>query len=322
MKFEQLLQKAPEGRLTHAIILSGPAGCGSDAAARELAAAYLFGRPEADRLKDCPDYDELCPPYYVSRSRTTGEDGVREHLNALSTQAFGGGRRVMVFLKADEMNEHCQNALLRTIEEPPADVLLLLVGEEKGLLTTVRSRCGSCTLLPLTEKETAALCEKAGYGAAAAKAAAVWSEGYRDRALLYCTEEYRAFRAQGAECLLAALFGGSPFIAETELLKAEPVPLEEGRKRESRNAALLLESWEQMLRFALREKIDSSLRISASPDEQKCTGRIASAFTIAQIQDMIEQVESCLSTLGESTMNAARLLDALLSRLCRQKAKK
>ena len=56
-------------------------------------------------------------------------------------QGFNGGKRAFVFLNAQNMSTQIQNTLLKTLEEPHSDTMLILTGNEFGLLPTIRSRC-------------------------------------------------------------------------------------------------------------------------------------------------------------------------------------
>ncbi|GAB5387219.1 MAG: DNA polymerase III subunit delta' [Alphaproteobacteria bacterium] len=83
------------------------------------------------------------------RSEIVVED-VRNVMPFLHTRATNGGWRVIVVDRADEMNRAAQNAILKTLEEPPQNVCLLLVATNPGkLLPTIRSRCRMLPLSPL-----------------------------------------------------------------------------------------------------------------------------------------------------------------------------
>lgn len=112
------------GNVMHALLIAGPDGSGRAALAREAAAAFLAGVLGPDGLSACPDYRELSAPY--------GVDDIRTMTEAMAAQSFSHGRRAFVLLDAHLMNANCQNALLKSLEEPPADTLLLLEGHEPG----------------------------------------------------------------------------------------------------------------------------------------------------------------------------------------------
>jgi DNA polymerase III subunit delta' len=82
---------------------------------------------------------------------------VRSLLHTAALRPYPAARKVFVVFAADSMNEQAQNALLKGLEEPPADGFLLLITEdESGLLPTIRSRCQRVRMMPLSPEEIAA----------------------------------------------------------------------------------------------------------------------------------------------------------------------
>ena len=81
-------------------------------------------------------------------------DDVRRLKGFLALSAEEGGRRVVIVDAADEMNINAANALLKSLEEPPARTIFLLVAHAPGrLLPTIRSRCRLLSLMPLTGED-------------------------------------------------------------------------------------------------------------------------------------------------------------------------
>lgn len=154
------------GRAHHAYLFAGPDGVGKELAAQALAARLLCeaaAAAEADACSACPAC-RLCaagnhPDLHVidrglhryhpdPRVRRTkglflGVDVVRHFLIGPSnTTPARGIARVFVVRDAERMNEEAQNALLKTLEEPPGRARLLLVtASAMRLLPTIRSRC-------------------------------------------------------------------------------------------------------------------------------------------------------------------------------------
>jgi DNA polymerase III subunit delta' len=132
---------------SHAYLFSGPPGAGKAAAARVFAAELLATEasdPEDARRRALaippshPDLEWVSPPgiqHLVDEIRS-------RVISAVAYRPFEGGHRVFVVEAAEAMAEESQNALLKTLEDPPAYAhLLLLTSEPAGLLETVRSRC-------------------------------------------------------------------------------------------------------------------------------------------------------------------------------------
>ncbi len=140
------------GRLPHAVLLHGPVGVGKERFASALAAA-LFCTGRGDTLQACgacaecalsragshPDLHWLRP---LEKKKSISVDQVREASAELAMTSLRRGYRVAVIAPAQTMTTSAQNALLKTLEEPAARTLLLLVTPRpSGLLATLRSRC-------------------------------------------------------------------------------------------------------------------------------------------------------------------------------------
>ena len=146
---------ALRGGPAHAYSFVGPTGSGKAAAARAFAAeipAIGAGDPDDARRRALadpsphPDLTRLVPP----GNQHLVEDVRREVIGAVAYRPFEGGRRVFVIAAADAMAEESQNALLKTLEEPPGYAhLILITAEPAGLLETVRSRLTAVGFQPL-----------------------------------------------------------------------------------------------------------------------------------------------------------------------------
>ncbi len=144
----------------HAWLFYGQAGTGKLAFARHLAQALLCEQPQADhqpcgQCTAChlvaqhshPDLHELTPEQpegeEVARKLLQIKvDAVRAVLDFVHLSAHRGGRRVVLVHPAESLNLQAANALLKVLEEPPPQVVFLLVAHQKdALLPTIKSRC-------------------------------------------------------------------------------------------------------------------------------------------------------------------------------------
>ncbi len=165
------------GPTPHAVLLVGPPAVGKTTLAEDLAAALLCDAPDlADRpcraCRGCrlvaggnhPDLHRLAPEgpggqVVIGDAREArAARGVRDLVRDLALLPIEGGARVAIVEGAAQMNEDAQNALLKTLEEPPAGVTIVLcVDREELLLPTVRSRCARVRLGPAGPREIEAL---------------------------------------------------------------------------------------------------------------------------------------------------------------------
>ena len=168
-----LLAAHQSGRLHHAWLLTGPRGIGKATLAWRFARfllagqeAGLFGGPPQGLSveKDAPGrglIDARSHPDLFHLRRTLHPDNgrIRSEIAVEDVRGLGafmhmtpamGSNRVAIVDAADEMNRNAANAVLKILEEPPPNAVLLLVAHAPGrLLPTIRSRCRRLALQPL-----------------------------------------------------------------------------------------------------------------------------------------------------------------------------
>lgn len=151
-------------RLAHAYLLHGPSGVGKFVFARALAAATLAAHDVAKRddvgaLDDHPDFFALDDETLA----TLSIDAVRELIAVAGRKPVRARGRVFIVRDAERLSEEAQNAVLKTLEEPPDHCLMLLAtAEPERLLPTIRSRSQSVRLAALEPEETTRVLERAG----------------------------------------------------------------------------------------------------------------------------------------------------------------
>ena len=171
-----LTQALGTGRLPHALMLQGLPGLGKTALAEWLARLALCDRPQAApcgscvscRLHAAGTHPDLARVGLVEERKQVAVDDVRELTARLSLKSLRGGRKVGIVDPADAMNASGANALLKTLEEPPPDTLLILtVARPDRLPATVASRCQRLAIaVPAQGVALAWLAAQAGAGGA------------------------------------------------------------------------------------------------------------------------------------------------------------
>jgi len=156
-------------RVPHAVLLAGPVGVGKRAAARWMARTTL-----GMKTSPLPEYGEALPEHPDLRwirpaedKESIGIEQIRELVGDLSLTSYEGGGKVAVIEPANAMTVNAANSLLKTLEEPPGDALLVLVVDRVGKLpATIFSRCQRIDIAPPAEEVSLAWLDRLQPGAA------------------------------------------------------------------------------------------------------------------------------------------------------------
>ncbi len=156
---ERWRQQERDGRAPHALLLLGAPGVGKRAAATWLAARRLAGSeaPLPGFPARPPEHPDLHWLTRLDDKHTIVIEQVRELVADLGLTSHGGRGKVAVIEPAQLLTRSAANSLLKTLEEPPGDVLLILVADRLGHLPpTILSRCQRATLaVPATAEALA-----------------------------------------------------------------------------------------------------------------------------------------------------------------------
>ncbi|HEX7245349.1 MAG TPA: AAA family ATPase [Solirubrobacterales bacterium] len=268
---------------SHAYLFRGPRGSGKGLTARAFAAELLaVGAADAEDAKrramldpsPHPDLVWLRPPGAQHMVEEVREKVIR----AASYRPFEAEKRVFVIEAAEQMRDESQNALLKTLEEPPDFVhLILLTSEPAQLLETIVSRCQPIDFAPLPSEAVEA--QLAGLGSPDEIAtAARLSAGDPARARFLLSDSGRALRAAAldwvravgpasADALARRVSGesGPTALSETTVPWMALLKAAEGRGEEAEDAA----------RKALEEEAEAGVKRSSKDiaDEAKRAGR-------------------------------------------------
>ena len=173
------------GRLPHALLLSGPQGIGKFIFAKDIARALLCESPASNgwACGTCgacrwyeegnhPDFRLITPESEMSPEELIGKKALSHAIKIEQIRELGafvglsshrGGLRVIIIHPAEAMNAAAANALLKSLEEPPSGVVFILVsGQTKSLLPTIRSRCQIITLNSPSQPQALAWLEAQG----------------------------------------------------------------------------------------------------------------------------------------------------------------
>lgn len=172
-----LSQTAQAGRLGHAWLLLGDPGLGKEQLAERLARLHLCQQPDrgepCGQCHSCQLFDKGHHPdlgTVTIDSKTIGVEAIREICARLQNSAQLGRGKVVIIPDAERMTESAANALLKTLEEPAGDSLLLLIASQVSrLLPTILSRCHKHVCQLPTEGDTVRWLAEQGHQATLAQ---------------------------------------------------------------------------------------------------------------------------------------------------------
>lgn len=219
----QLKRAAAGGKVSHAYLFLGGAGAGKRLTANTFAKALQCesaGNAPCGSCKSCQAFDSGNHPdviYVRGEKKNLLVDDIREQiLETVDLKPYHYEKKIYIIEKADTMNVQAQNALLKTLEEPPAYAVFLLLAERaEAFLPTILSRVVTMKLRPLSEETVAAyLMQKVSLSAEESHVVAAYAQGRIGQALELMEDE--AFRQMRQDILekLKAL----PTTAEGEVL--------------------------------------------------------------------------------------------------------
>jgi DNA polymerase-3 subunit delta' len=211
-------------RLAHALLFTGPAGVGKLATARALALGLHCDVAPFDACGTCdacrtivagthPDVRVVMGP--LPERRDIVIEQVRELQRELGFRAMSAHPKIGIVNDADYLTLQAQNALLKTLEEPGGDTVLVLVAvNASALAPTILSRCQRVTFDPLPTADVIAILETHGRGGPEARALAAYAEGSPGQALALDVEFFAHRRREILTRLAAAGRGGFKALAD------------------------------------------------------------------------------------------------------------
>lgn len=156
--FQDIIQgfnkRVSSNKISHAHLIIGPDGLGKSIIARIFALSIL----SKDINKDYVDIINYKP----SKS-SFGVDEVRNIIEEVSKKPYEGDKKVIIIHRGEKLTSQAQNALLKTIEEPPKGVYIIILSESLELmLETIKSRCQLYKLPPLNRNQMEEYIQKLG----------------------------------------------------------------------------------------------------------------------------------------------------------------
>ena len=276
----------------HAYLFQGEEGVGKEALARTFAAGLQCQSESADKpCKECVSCRQMesgnqPDVIWVTREKASlGVDEIREQLcNTMDIKPFSSPYKIYLVPEAEKMTEAAQNALLKTIEEPPEyGIVILMTSNISALLPTIQSRCLTMEFRPLStavvESYVKEHCQVPDYQA---RASAAFAQGNLGKAMRYAKSEDFIERKDHIISLLR-------HVEQMDLSEMLPVMKDLGtRKDEVRDYIDLMVLWyRDVLLFKATKDINQLL----FQDEASYISREASHRSYEKIEEILQAFE-------------------------------
>jgi DNA polymerase-3 subunit delta' len=313
---QMLKQHLRHDTLRHAYLFSGPPGLGRRTLALRLAQslncpqAAAPGEP-CGKCRTCQQiermqYTDLAVIQAEKEGGTLKVEQIRSVRQALVLKPYQGKYRVALFLRFQEANASAQNALLKTLEEAPAHVILILTADTpEQLLPTIVSRCEVLRLRPLPVEMVETYLKQRGSDETSAHLLAHVSGGRPGYALrLMQDKETLKFRAQRLEDLQSLLKS----TRRVRFAYAEKMTSRKAEAKERFRESLLI--WLSFWRDVMLSASGAEAPL-ANVDRLVEIKQLAEKLTLAEAHRLVAAAEDAVDKL-ERNVNARLLAEVLL----------
>ncbi|WJZ01494.1 DNA polymerase III subunit delta' [Corynebacterium freiburgense] len=218
---------SPAAAMTHAWLFTGPPGSGRSVAARAFAAALVCENPDVIGCGECVDCRTALAGTHGDIIHVATEELsisvklIREVIAEAAKLPTTAPWRVVIIEDADRLSDGAANAFLKTVEEPPAQTVIIMCApstDPQDISITLRSRCRHVYIPTPPISEVARLLESEGIPSAHASLAAAASAGHIGRARHLARFEEAQKRRASVLNLAALIYRGDLAFRETNVL--------------------------------------------------------------------------------------------------------
>jgi DNA polymerase-3 subunit delta' len=288
------------------LLFAGPAGVGKWVVARATAQAVNCLEPTRDPYDACGKCracERLARGVHVDVFAVEPDDRasikidvIREVLGHTGFRPFEGKRRVVLIREAETLETQAQNALLKSLEEPPPGTMFILTTAVPGaLLPTLRSRCMRLRFGRLTAADVAAvLVRDHELTEGEARDAALLADGSIGQALALSDSDLTALR-DAAMLLLQRTSGRAD--TQARLQAATDLVGQKSKERDREQMAVVLRLAASMLRDIEAINAGADARVLANPQLTGDLSSLARAFAGDRARDAFGAVDRALTAL-------------------------
>lgn len=265
--------------ISHAYMFEGPSGVGKNTMARELATTLL----EMENLFNSPDYIEITPDgnsIKIAQIRKLQSDILVKPYKSY---------KIYVIDEAQKMTVEAQNALLKTLEEPPKYAIIILITNNKeSLLDTIKSRCEIIKFTPIPLVEVADYLTQTGVDKNRASLLANFSRGSMQKAIeLSESEDFHIMRDEVQKYVEIFLTGSMLDIMDIQS------SIEKYKDNITNVLDLLVNYFRDIM--MVKENVDSSMIINL--DRLVFIKNMSTKITYSQLSKIIDIIEETKNKL-------------------------
>ena len=265
--------------ISHAYMFEGPSGVGKNTMARELAATLL----DMDNLFNSPDYIEITPDgnsIKIAQIRKLQSDILVKPYKSY---------KIYVIDEAQKMTVEAQNALLKTLEEPPKYAIIILITNNKeSLLDTIKSRCEIIKFTPIPLVEVADYLTQTGVDKNRASLLANFSRGSMQKAIeLSESEDFHIMRDEVQKYVETFLTGSMLDIMDIQS------SIEKYKDNITNVLDLIVNYFRDIM--MVKENVDSSMIINL--DRLVFIKNMSTKITYSQLSKIIDIIEETKNKL-------------------------
>ena len=299
-------------KVSHAYILTGESGSGRKSIANAFAMALLCEKSGKDPCMTCHSCKQVLSGnhpdlIYVKHEKpnSIGVDDIREQINdTIMIRPYSSYHKIYIVDEAEKMTVQAQNALLKTIEEPPSyAVIILITTNQEAFLPTILSRCVQLKLKPLKDFTVKSyLVENLGVAEKDAEICAAFARGNLGKAIhLAASDEFK-------ELYLKVMV----LIKQVETMDLVDL-LDKIREMKELNFEMgeVLDLMQLWYRDVLMYKVTKDMNLLIFKDEYKTINGMGQKIGYEGLENILSAIETCRTRL-DANVNMELAIELLL----------
>ncbi|MDO4268252.1 MAG: DNA polymerase III subunit delta' [Eubacteriales bacterium] len=312
-QIKEHFQRAIENnKISHAYILTGEAGMGRKSLANAFALTLLCEKGKGEPCMECHACRQVLSGnhpdlIYVTHEKPAaiGVDDIREQINdTIMVRPYSSYYKIYIVDEAEKMTPQAQNALLKTIEEPPSyAIIILLTTNQEAFLPTILSRCVQLKLKPLKDFVVKSyLTENMHVPETDAEVYAAFARGNLGRAIsLASSEDFRLLRQEVLHLL--------KHIKDTDI--SELLDYVRKLKEENLDIYECLDFMQLWYRDVLLYKVTRDVNLLVFKDEYRSVNEISKNSGYDGLERILDAIDKAKTRL-EANVNTELAMELML----------